>query len=274
MLAFYPHSSGYVLLSALFIVNFAHLFHVTPSGPFWTLAIEEQFYLLWPSVVRRRSIRMISRWAVIIGLSAVMLRVAAACAGHYNYDLTFLRCDGLAAGAWLACRFERWGRQGPTKQEKMAWVASLLLAVVLLVTSQYLPGSLRGRAFSAAAIQTSVTLLTGSLIALLLVHRGRPYLAVFRSRILTFFGLISYALYMTHLYVLYSYEHLMGVPPIGNGEAYAARFFIVLGITIAICLLSRYLLELPASSLRRYVLRPATPRAQSHLAQRVTLKQK
>src|SRR5579862_8457813 len=38
---FIPGSAGYVLLCALFISNFAQLFHITSNGPFWTLAIEE-----------------------------------------------------------------------------------------------------------------------------------------------------------------------------------------------------------------------------------------
>jgi peptidoglycan/LPS O-acetylase OafA/YrhL len=58
---FSPNTGGYVLLSALFISNFAHLFNIASDGPFWTLAIEEQFYLLWPTVVRRRSIAQLGK---------------------------------------------------------------------------------------------------------------------------------------------------------------------------------------------------------------------
>ena len=68
---------------------------------------------------------------------------------------------------------------------------------------------------------------------------------------LTFFGLISYAMYMVHLYVMRAYDHFDGTPLRRMGSP---RFFAVLGITIAACLFSRYLIESPAISLRRFVL--------------------
>ena len=259
VLVFYPHSGGYVLMSALFVANFAWLFHLDPSGPFWTLAIEEQFYLVWPTVVRRRSIEAISNWAVVIGLSAVILRLIAACWGHHNYQFTFFHCDGLAMGAWLSCRFERWNRLGfRSPRDKVAWAAGLVLAIVLIVLAFHMPAGPRADAFSAAFLQTAITLIAGAWIAFLLVHRGKPFLGIFRSRILIFFGLISYAMYMIHRYVMLAYDHFEGPLPAGDVAAYSIRFFAVLGITIALCLLSRYLLELPASSLRRYVIAPAT----------------
>jgi peptidoglycan/LPS O-acetylase OafA/YrhL len=260
VLVFYPHSGGYVLMSALFIANFAWIFHVVSSGPFWTLAIEEQFYLLWPTVVRRRSIKTIERWALGVGLGAVILRLIAAYFGHHNYYFTFFHCDGLAAGAWIACRFERWSREGfCTRQEKIAWGVGLLTAVVLYVAFLYMHGSERSVAFGAAFYQTAVMLSATALIAFLLLHRGKPYLGIFRSRFLTFFGLISYALYMMHIYVMDIYDHFTGAPQVGDVRALVVRFFAVLGITITLCLLSRYMLELPAASLRRYVVKPESP---------------
>ncbi len=84
----------------------------------------------------------------------------------------------------------------------------------------------------------------------------------FRSRLLTFFGLISYAMYMTHLYLLTAYDHLRGPLPSGNLAAYNERFFGVLGLTILLCLLTRYLIELPATSLRRFVLNKPARKAE------------
>ena len=266
---FYPHSGTYVLASALFIANFAWLFHIDPAGPFWTLAIEEQFYLIWPTVVRRRSIDAISRWAMAIGFGAVALRLMAAYTGHHNYQFTFFRCDGLAMGAWLACRFERWNRLNvQSTREKSAWAGGLVVALVLALVSNRMHGGPRTEAYSAAFLQTAITLFAGSLIALLLVHRGKSYLSIFRSRLLTFFGLISYAFYMTHWYILYLYDHFRGPLPEGDLGAYALRFFTVLGVTVAVALISRYLLELPASSLRRYVLQPAVPQGAEHVHKR------
>ena len=48
---------AYAALAAAFMVNFASVLHVQGMSPFWTLSIEEQFYLVWPTVVRRKTVR-------------------------------------------------------------------------------------------------------------------------------------------------------------------------------------------------------------------------
>jgi len=52
------------------------------------------------------------------------------------------------------------------------------------------------------------------------------------------------------------------VVPEGDNFALALRFFVVLAATIALSLLSRYALELPTTSLRRYVLKKPAPPAE------------
>jgi peptidoglycan/LPS O-acetylase OafA/YrhL len=42
--------TAYIVMSLLFVSNFASLFGTTEFGGTWSLAIEEQFYLLWPQV--------------------------------------------------------------------------------------------------------------------------------------------------------------------------------------------------------------------------------
>jgi peptidoglycan/LPS O-acetylase OafA/YrhL len=253
VLFFLPGSGAYVLLSALFISNFAHLFHVASDGPFWTLAIEEQFYLVWPTVVRRRSTAQLRRWAIAIGASAFLLRLVAACFGHYDYYFTFLHCDGLALGAFLACWYLQRDAVSATLRRENRLIAICMILGAGLVA---IPAPLHPRAFAffAAFHQTGITIVCGSVVAFLIANSGKRSLAFLRSPLLTFFGLISYAMYMVHLYVMRAYDHFHGALMPGDLSAYTVRFFVVLGITIAACLFSRYLIELPAISLRRFVL--------------------
>jgi len=81
----------------------------------WTLAIEEQFYLLWPLVVflfSRRTLLWISGALVLM---ALVVRLVLVLGYDVNpiaiFVLTPTRMDTLAAGAWLAL----WARgpQGP-----------------------------------------------------------------------------------------------------------------------------------------------------------------
>lgn len=247
-----------VVLSAFFLANFASFLHVAGSGPFWTLAIEEQFYLLWPTVVRRRTADRLQAAALIVGIGCVLLRLVAASFGHFNYFLSFLRCDGLAFGALLACWFMQGGeRLGGTSIERATLRCAPVLGVLLVAVGLNLPTpTQRILALTGALYQTGVTLLAGTLVGLLISKRGARYLAVFRGRVLTFFGLISYALYMIHLYVLQVWDHVAGPPMRLSNAALAGRTAGILAITIVLALLSRYMLELPALRLRRYVLPP------------------
>jgi peptidoglycan/LPS O-acetylase OafA/YrhL len=257
ILIVYPGTWSYVLLCSLFLGNFARLFHLSAAGPFWTLAIEEQFYLLWPAVVRRRSLAQIRRWAIGIASAAFALRIVAAAFGHANYIFTFFHCDGLAVGAFLACWFsERDASKANRGRENWLIGSCLALGITLMALPAAGPGP-RAFAFEQAFDQTGVTLVCAAVVAFLVAHSGRRGVSFFRSPGLTFFGLISYAMYMTHAYVLAFYDQLRGPLITGDVFSYALRFFSVLSGTIAVCLVSRYVLELPAISLRRFVL--ATP---------------
>lgn len=78
---------------------------IAPIGHFWSLAIEEQFYLVWPAVIffcsRRTSIVVCAAIPVI----ATLFRFALTTSGFdwgATYAWTFCRADGLALGALIA----------------------------------------------------------------------------------------------------------------------------------------------------------------------------
>ena len=259
VLIFVPHSCGYVVLSLLFLANFARVFHVALAGPFWTLAIEEQFYLIWPTVVRRRSVDELGRWAIGIFAVAILLRTIAACFGHHNYIFTFFHCDGLAAGALLACVFEKRERTGVLGS--MRWLGGIfIVGLALFLISQFF--TVQGgvlESFFADALQTGITLLAAAVVGFVILQRGKPAMAIFRSRILTFFGLISYAMYMVHAYLMGVYDAYSPFDVSASVAAYWLRLAAVLAVTILLCLAVRYAVELPAHSLRKYVLKRPAP---------------
>ncbi len=90
----------------MYTSNFAApLGHGDPAFPhFWSLAVEEQFYLLWPFVVRLAGRRG------VIALSFVLVAVAIACrvvvrarwGDEAAYTFTPCRMDALAVGAGTA----------------------------------------------------------------------------------------------------------------------------------------------------------------------------
>lgn len=263
VLLFIPHSRAFVLMAAFFIVNFANVFHVQAAGPFWSLAIEEQFYLLWPTVVRRRNLSQLRNWSLVMIGMIVLFRGTASLLGHYNYHLTPLRADGLAAGALLATIFER------TRRENRKAAVHTPLLLILFIAGFALPrvpGLLSIHSLAGAAFfnQSSATLMCLGGVGLVIAHTGSRYLRFLRSHVLTFFGLISYAFYMIHLYVLMAYDKLSPLTP-GDSRAYAVRLCVILVVTVAASLLSRYLIELPALSLRKRVLKQPAPEAETQV---------
>lgn len=81
---------------------------VTTFGVFdiyWSLAIEEQFYLIWPLLVRVTGPRTLVAMSVIIAAGAPVLRFWWVASGHSwagAYHFTLTRLDPLAIGALVA----------------------------------------------------------------------------------------------------------------------------------------------------------------------------
>jgi peptidoglycan/LPS O-acetylase OafA/YrhL len=75
-------------------------------GHFWSLAVEEQFYLLWPLLVWRLPPHRLLKVCVWIALAALLLRSALAVYGVDSwilYQNTACRMDALALGGAGAC---------------------------------------------------------------------------------------------------------------------------------------------------------------------------
>lgn len=179
---------------ALFVQN---LFHVTlPSavGPTWSLAIEEQYYLLWAPIVR-----LLQRpWLLAMPLFAAL--IASPIFRLYNptwitrtHTLTHL--DGIAMGSLIALGIHT------LSLSRRAWLALGLAGIVFGFPAA---ASIAG---GTAFLDTALTIgFAGALLASLAGTGSKsPLHAVLRRGPLPFYGKISYGLYMTHIFVFIYY---------------------------------------------------------------------
>jgi peptidoglycan/LPS O-acetylase OafA/YrhL len=157
-------------------------------GVTWSLAIEEQFYLVWPLVVRFCSNRLLGVVAGVTVMGSPLLRLALNSGGVILYSNTFARLDGLMAGALLAIVVRRAGF-APSRFVTRAWVVLCVATPLALLST---PGQSEWIVFSLSAA-ASLSLVYLSLFS------GQKWLQwLVTNRFIAYTGTISYGLYLLH----------------------------------------------------------------------------
>jgi peptidoglycan/LPS O-acetylase OafA/YrhL len=121
---------SFLLISFFFLANFATLFGVVSSySPLWSLAVEEHFYLIWPSVVRACSIRTLERCTIGIVCLVPAIRAGSFMLGWTEgiHGYTWCEADGLVLGAWLAINI----RKPEFTRERLAWISATAVGIAL-----------------------------------------------------------------------------------------------------------------------------------------------
>jgi peptidoglycan/LPS O-acetylase OafA/YrhL len=182
--------------------SFSYLDH------FWSLAIEEQFYLFWPLVVFLLARRPRALIAVSLGTSvgAMLARLIGSLMGlswWTTYTLTPFRLDGLALGAFLAVT----ARQ-PGGMERLARALPLVVAVVgglLAVTFVWTRLVSRAELELILPVRAALILmlLAGLLVWALIAPERSTASRFFCSRSMVFLGTYSYGLYVYHHFISY-----------------------------------------------------------------------
>ena len=106
-------------------------------GVLWSLCVEEQFYLVWPMLLKLLPSRraMMRFCAAAIVLTPVLRTAlwfhdpAKVAASHYLYYVTYTRCDTLFIGCWMAL----WLRGVRLDSKEVGRIAYPLILLPLLI---------------------------------------------------------------------------------------------------------------------------------------------
>lgn len=254
---FWSGDRGLLLWHVFYLGNIYPLWHggfVPVGGHFWSLALEEQFYLLWPLLVLtlpRAKLAPVAlglallgpatRWALWHSAGEVRLSM-------WTFPTTAL--DLLAFGAFLACI--RHGRGLSVDDPFVRRLSRIGLAALTVYGVAFAAG--RGSGEFVVIGRSLLALVFGALILRASFGLRGPVAAILGNPMVVWLGLISYGLYIFHPFVPDLYVAALGHLGLSREVwgVYYIRLPLLTALLLAATAASFYLWEQPVRRLRKY----------------------
>jgi len=212
----------------------------------WSLAVEEQFYLIWPFVVYWSPAKCTRLLCFILIAVTPLFRFVMIFNGYSPFYLLPCRVDALAAGALLAVF---WSAETNLKRY-LPQVSLLVFGLLLVSAAGYVVFSGAGLPFVQVAKHTICSVLFSLLVFLAIENHSVR--SVLSCRCLRFFGKHSYAIYLCHPIFIVTFRRLCLSANTNTNTDLWAFVALVITSTLGLSLLTWHLIESPALSLKKY----------------------
>ena len=248
-------------------------FSIPYVSHFWSLAIEEHFYLVWPFLIWCLPNRTAMRVCVVLGSLALALRIGFTMAAPdqlYAGVLTPCRIDALCAGAWFALA----ARTEPRLTTARAMLVARVSGAAILALWAWHFALQAGEALVLPLRTTALAVFFGAMIYGASYNDDLTHLrAGLRLGWLRHLGKYSYGLYVFHGMVAYGmhrydmsayFSSLTSIHTLGA----VLQISCAVGVSYALALVSFHVFESPFLSLKRwfeYRDRPAIPQTDRYI---------
>ncbi|MBY0205381.1 acyltransferase family protein [Paenibacillus cucumis (ex Kampfer et al. 2016)] len=247
---------GDILSGVTYISNWWYIFHhvsyfesfgpPSPFGHFWSLAVEEQFYLLWPLLLIAAIVLFKRKGWLIVSIVVAAELSAGAMAILYNPDLdpsrvyygTDTRAFALLAGAALAVVWPSRKLSGtlPAMNRLVLDVSGIaalaVLIYMMLNTSEYDSFLYQG----GMVIQA----IAATLLVAVLAHPSSLLARIIGAKPLRWIGERSYGIYLWHYPII-----VLTSPVVNTGDAHPVRMLLQVVATVVLASMSLKYIENP-----------------------------
>jgi peptidoglycan/LPS O-acetylase OafA/YrhL len=188
-----------------FTENWTFIFYGLPLDSylnhFWSLAIEEQFYIIWPWIIyfitpARNRLVVFGIILISVVITRIWIHQFSAFPFAYYFN-TFCRIDALLLGAFVA-QIRAINRRIP-----QVWVNGILIFFVFLICAGiYVTGNAGLSGPFMATIGYTCVAVCFTCVICKVLENNRPVVNIFELPLLRYIGKISFGLYVFHWPVL------------------------------------------------------------------------
>ena len=219
------------------------------SFPLWSVSLEEQFYIVWPNLVRRTKPNRFAAIMVLILASTILYRSLFVYANPSDsiavWFNTFTRLDAFALGGLLAWLLHN-----------RSLTFSYAVRVCVLATAAgllwFVGTSPNGGHYGTSAVWAYPTVALASALCILAFVTAPPRHTYSKPfQILSYLGKISYGLYVFHYAAIVFTRQVLPDGVVPDAWAWVCRAIIAAIVTLTVSMASYEFLEKPFLRLKR-----------------------